>query len=520
MRSYIRNLFRSDRKRTLGYLEDGHTGFTIRDRFAKPSNEENNPAVNACISVLSNGIGNFPLVTYERLRYKDKDIGREKAKDFHVYPILRYNINPEMTSTEYYKLIIRSLCTTGNFIGEITYLGSGRFNGVIPIATERVKLKRNGYLNDGAVYYAKREDIVYGELVYLVDEGRETEQEFKANEVIHCKINSKDGLWGTATTELAAADIEISNKMNQAALSACDNIIMPSVVFKADDVIPDKEKIEENYKNKNQGAAHVGQVLFADGPGADIKTLSIDAAAFAFLEQRKFQDGQICKHFGGLSPSIIGDQSESKYSSLSMDNQHLLQRALKPLCDAISDEHNRKCFTPEERKTYYCEFNYDALLQPMTKERYDAYAVGVHAGFLDVNEVREKENLKTQPTESVPAVGGSAAPGSVDSIVKSPVGETPGQEAAPVEDVQSQAMNGAQTASLLEIADKVVQKQLPAEAAKMIIAAAFPSLDKTTIDGIINSLSIFEPPAPEPEALDNNEQITKEPDVENPQPQQ
>jgi phage portal protein BeeE len=37
------------------------------------------------------------------------------------------------------------------------------------------------------------------------------------------------------------------------------------------------------------------------------------------------------------------------------------------------------------------------LLSTTTKDRFDAYAVGLSAGFLTVNEVRAKENLLVLP---------------------------------------------------------------------------------------------------------------------------
>jgi phage portal protein BeeE len=47
----------------------------------------------------------------------------------------------------------------------------------------------------------------------------------------------------------------------------------------------------------------------------------------------------------------------------------------------------------------YAKFNFDALLRPDTKSRYDAHKVALDAGFLTVDEVREIEDL--DPTEPI-----------------------------------------------------------------------------------------------------------------------
>lgn len=67
----------------------------------------------------------------------------------------------------------------------------------------------------------------------------------------------------------------------------------------------------------------------------------------------------------------------------------------------------------------------------------------------------------------------------------------PAIAAAP--DVADQALNGAQIASLLSITDKLTLKQLPPEAARAIIKAAFPTLSQQLVEQILASLANFTP---------------------------
>ena len=53
-----------------------------------------------------------------------------------------------------------------------------------------------------------------------------------------------------------------------------------------------------------------------------------------------------------------------------------------------------KLFTTAERRAgIFAQYNVDAMLRSDTKSRYDAYSVGISAGFIKISEVREKENL-------------------------------------------------------------------------------------------------------------------------------
>lgn len=62
--------------------------------------------------------------------------------------------------------------------------------------------------------------------------------------------------------------------------------------------------------------------------------------------------------------------------------------------------------------------------------------------------------------------------------------------------VADSAMNGAQVASLVEIAVQAASKGLPIETAKQIAAAAFPAIDPQELDAIFKPLFSFTPAAP------------------------
>jgi lambda family phage portal protein len=71
------------------------------------------------------------------------------------------------------------------------------------------------------------------------------------------------------------------------------------------------------------------------------------------------------------------------------------------------------------------------------------------------------------------------------------------QQAAAAGGVQGTALNGAQIASLMALADKVALKQYPPDAAESILQAAFPLMSKGLISKFVQSLSKYtQPPAP------------------------
>jgi DNA-binding transcriptional regulator LsrR (DeoR family) len=61
--------------------------------------------------------------------------------------------------------------------------------------------------------------------------------------------------------------------------------------------------------------------------------------------------------------------------------------------------------------------------------------------------------------------------------------------------VQSTALNGAQIASLMEVCQLVVSRELPPAAAKELIKISFPTITESQVDKLIASLATAEAPA-------------------------
>lgn len=64
----------------------------------------------------------------------------------------------------------------------------------------------------------------------------------------------------------------------------------------------------------------------------------------------------------------------------------------------------------EIEKGFYARFNVDAILRADLKTRYEAYRVGINAGFLKANEARAKENLPPETGGDTLLVNGTMVP--------------------------------------------------------------------------------------------------------------
>jgi hypothetical protein len=149
----------------------------------------------------------------------------------------------------------------------------------------------------------------------------------------------------------------------------------------------------------------------------------------------------------------------------------------------------------------------------------------------EVNEIQASRNVATDPTAPPTAMPLTGAPGeSIQEMQGRAGGSFDGQgnptvpdaangdpavtqDAPPVPtapdgsplptgpagpDVQALALNGAQIASLMEMATAVAEKRLPLELIARLLPIAIPTIDEATARRLLEPLQSFEAPKPEP----------------------
>jgi HK97 family phage portal protein len=91
-------------------------------------------AVFACVRVISEGVATLPFPVYKRL-----EKGKEKARDHHLYNMLQYEPNGEMTAFSFRETMQAHLLLWGNAYAEIEYDGGGKAKYLWPIPPNRIK---------------------------------------------------------------------------------------------------------------------------------------------------------------------------------------------------------------------------------------------------------------------------------------------------------------------------------------------------------------------------------------------
>ena len=141
-----------------------------------------------------------------------------------------------------------------------------------------------------------------------------------------------------------------------------------------------------NRRKRFGSVAYLNSAIDAEVVGAPAENLLIEGRNFSVLQVGRAMG--IPAYF--LDGSVDG--ASLTYTNVSGKNRQLIDEALAPYM--ISIEQTLSMYLPAGTSV---EFDTSALLRGDTKERYDAYAVALTAGFYTVNEVRDLENLEPLP---------------------------------------------------------------------------------------------------------------------------
>jgi HK97 family phage portal protein len=122
--------------------------------------------------------------------------------------------------------------------------------------------------------------------------------------------------------------------------------------------------------------------------GADFSSMSAKISDLQMVETMAWGVESVARIYGVPLHLLQYPGGNSSYNSLEVVSAEWLRLGLGPLIARVEAGLQRLIIG----NTTFVKFNVDALLRPMTKERYDAYAVALNNGWLSLNEIRQLED--------------------------------------------------------------------------------------------------------------------------------
>ncbi len=342
----------------------------------------------ACVRVLADSVGALPLRVYRR-----QTGGASMSEEWSspVSRLLRDEPNPEMTAIDLWSMVVAWLATNGN-----AYLGKQRVGGELvalwPIHPDRVRVGRE-----------------QGRKVFLVrSEDGATERRYRADDVIHIRGLSLDGLMGLSVLAYARNSIGAGLAMDAYQGSFYNNDATPRGTLNVAGKLTDERKtaLARAWRALFGGARNSHKVAVLED-GVTFTPISVSLEDAQFVESQQMTARKVCRIFR-VPPEMVGLDSGNSltYSTVEGQGIQFERYTIRPWLARIEQALNRdRDLFPGPTRGVFCEFDTQSLLRADLKTRFEAYALALDPakGWLKPNEVRPWERLPTDPSFDMPA---------------------------------------------------------------------------------------------------------------------
>lgn len=318
------------------------------------------PAMWRCVQLIADSIASLPLVAFRN------------GNTIQPTPAILSQPDRTMTRVDMLASTVASLLIDGNaywLLGDRDELGYPR--QAVLLATDAVHIKT---AENGAV------------VNYHV-----AGQTYSPEEVLHIRGLTMPGMvQGMSVIQHHRRTLGLSIAGEECAANVYDAGGLPVGVLEVDaDITRDEaDALKAGWTEKNGGRNRTPAVL---ANGVRYKPLSFTPADLELIDARRYSAGQICTLFG-VPPHMVGVAGASgnslTYSNVNQDSIHFTRYTLRPWLSRV--EQALSTLLPRGQNA---RFIVDDLLRADTLERYQAYQVGLAAGFLTVDEIRKMEDL-------------------------------------------------------------------------------------------------------------------------------
>jgi len=320
------------------------------------------PTFAGCVNHICNAISIIPIRLYQR----EKDGSIEQVKDDIRTKLLNDDTGDTLTGPDFKRAMVYDYLTN-----------KGGYAFIKKTGRRYVSLH---YVDATQVTFLESQDPIFKDYQVMV-----SGKKYEAYQFVKFLRRTKNGYRGKSLID-----------ENQTILSTAYN----SIKFENAQVKKGGQKrgflqSEQNLTEKAVTALKAAfQKLYRDdnenvivlNNGVKFQESSETSVEMQLNENKKLNGTEICKLFN-MPPAIIaGGATAADWSAY-------VQYCIVPILEVFCDALNRDLLAESEKKDRYFAPDVYELTKGDVKSRYEAYQIGYKTGFLQIDEIRKKENL-------------------------------------------------------------------------------------------------------------------------------
>lgn len=328
-------------------------------------------AVWACIRILSESVGSLPFHVFEI----NSDGTRGRVTQNRVADLVGLAPNSEMTPAVFKEALQGHLSGWGNAYSYIIRDKAGRPRELIPLLPGSTMPRR---------------DKDTGEIIYESNiDG--TTYRMRQRDIIHIPGLSYDGLIGYSPIAMHRQSIGLSLAADEYGARFFSGDATVAGVIQLPVKLADTSSLESSWTRAHGGLKNKHRIAVLE-QGATYQKIGIPPGDAQFIETRKFQASEIARIYR-IPPHMIADLENATFTNIEHQSLEFVKYALTPYLVKWEQELTRKLFTAPEQRRFYVKINVEGLLRGDTASRYSAYKEARETGWMNINEIREKEDL-------------------------------------------------------------------------------------------------------------------------------
>ena len=343
------------------------------------------PGVSACIGVLKEDLSKVPLTLFRR----NDDGSRVQAEDHPLYWLLKNGPAPWKSAFSWRMAMWDAALSHGNAYSRINRSSIGQLGSINFIQPGRTTPR---WAADSEPYYDVRADTGH------------VERNLTWQDVIHlayqessdCAANG--GTTGVSPLSRHRESLALALAAERFAARFFANGAHPSFVLETEKRLPTDEvakRMRSDIERLYSGLDNSFKVAVLE-LGVKLHEFTGNNDDSQLVEIRKAQAVEVCSMYR-MPPHKIGILDRATFSNIEHQGIDYVTGPVSGLAKGFESAIGIACLTPEERKNLYVEHNLEGLLRGDIATRYRAYSLGRQWGWLNVDEIREFENMNKLP---------------------------------------------------------------------------------------------------------------------------
>lgn len=319
------------------------------------------PTVQACINLIAGTISSLPINLYE----KGKDGKVKEVRDQRTF-LLNNDTGDTLTATQFWRAML-----------EDYYIGKG---GYAYINWNGMDVRSIHYVDEEYISIQKNTDPIFKDYDILVQG-----QRYKPYQFFKILRKTKDGMTSRSIAEdnpliIGVVHSELTYEENLVRKGGNKRGFLKSPKKLAQPAIDAlKAAFKRLYGNSDENIVVLNE-------GIEFQEASNTSVEMQLNENKKVNTTEICKIFGIPDGMVNGNPADKD-----IDN---FIRACTMVMNDIECSLDRDLLLETEKGLFYWAFDTKELTRGNIKERYEAYKIGLDKNFLQIDEVREKEDLE------------------------------------------------------------------------------------------------------------------------------